>query len=206
MVTGASSGLGRNIALCFAENGHDLLICGRNMASLKEVKREIEKFKVSCDISCGDLTKTHILEGLFEQASSPPISVVVNNAAMLCNGERLRDMDTSRIDGMIDLNLRVPISIAKGLHHITFATINISSLAALEAKKNRTIYCATKAALKAFSETMLLETEGPLLNVYLSKLKKDPTDYGLNMKNVCVRIYESFKRKEEALIMDGRGN
>ena len=141
---------------------------------------------------------------MLEEASNPPVGVVVNNAAVLCEGERLCDMDASRIDGMIDLNLRTPIKIAKGLYHVAPTTINISSLAALEPKKRRTVYCASKTALKAFAETMRLEMESEILNVYLSKLKKHPDDFGLNMKDVCARIYESYKSKEKTLIIDGR--
>ena len=66
------------------------------------------------------------------------------------------------------------------------------------------MYCATKSALKAFSETLSLETDVRILDVYISKLKKNPSDYGLKMETVASEIYKSFSVSDRSLILDGR--
>ena len=48
IVTGASSGLGRQFAICLAEQGANVMICARRVEKLEEVKKEIDKYGVKC--------------------------------------------------------------------------------------------------------------------------------------------------------------
>ena len=73
MITGSSRGLGRGLALKFAENGYNVIIHGRNKQLLSKVKKEIEKNNVSCHIVVGDLKSEEVLDTLSTIAKNPGV-------------------------------------------------------------------------------------------------------------------------------------
>ena len=141
---------------------------------------------------------------LIDLAIKSNVQVLINNAAILCSGKKLNTLEDSYIDNSIELNFKIPILLVKYLYENLKSIIMINSMAGINPKKNRTMYCSTKSALKMFSETLMLETDINILNVYISKLKKSNDDFGLNMDEVSSMIYRSFKNQEKYLNIDGR--
>lgn len=83
-ITGASRGIGRQIALTFAAEGADLVINGMNSEKLDEVASEVEALGVNCLISQGDVSKPETAESLADGARAKygRIDVLVNNAGI----------------------------------------------------------------------------------------------------------------------------
>lgn len=204
LITGSSSGLGRTLAILFASNGYDLVICGRDEDSLIELKKQIKALNVNCSIFIGDLAKEETIEKFLLFAKEENIQILINNAAMLCIGKSFQELTYDYINEMVNLNLKLPLLLTNGLFEQVTTVININSVIASEKKKNRTIYCSTKAGLKMFSECLKLETDKHILDVYISKIKKDLTDYGLDINTIGEAIYNSFINKDSELILDGR--
>jgi short-subunit dehydrogenase len=205
LITGASSGLGKELAFIFAQNKTDLLLCGRNKATLEDIKNTIQlKYDISCLIFSGDLTNKKSFNDLINYSKTNSVDTIINNAALLCIGKKLNELSDDYIDNIIELNYKIPIKLIKNMYDQLNNIININSLAGLNPKKNRTLYCSTKSALKMFSETLSLETDKHILDVYISKLKKEPTDFGLDMSYVSSSIYRSFINNERNLLIDGK--
>ena len=204
LITGSSSGLGAELARTYAFNEYNIILHGRNFDKLVKLMTEINRAGVSCEYVLGDLRSKDCLSRLVSVARSKNIKYLINNAAILCQGKPLIDLEQSYIDDALYVNLGVPIYLVKNLCRELVHVININSIAGYERKSNRTIYCATKSALRAFSETLSLETEIKILDVYISKLRKDQSDFGLEMGIVASQIFDAFMSTERSLILDGR--
>lgn len=83
IVTGASSGLGRQFALCLAEQGANVAIMARRVNKLEEVKAEVEALGVKCVVAQCDVTDSAQVKGAVDKAVSElgRIDILINNAA-----------------------------------------------------------------------------------------------------------------------------
>ena len=215
LITGSARGLGKRLALVFANHNYDIILHDRTEDDLKEIKEEISKKGVNYFTLAGDLRRDSIIDKLVEIAKEKNISILINNAAVLCPGLPLVNLSYDKIEEMIETNLLAPIKLCKKIYPI-FKTrkgtiININSLAAREPKKFRTLYSASKWGLRGFANSLRLEAEEDnikVMNIYLSKVKTKPTDsFGMDAMKVSKRIYEFYKeggKKYQELIIDGR--
>lgn len=177
LITGASSGIGRELAKEFARKGHHLILAARREELLKELKEELETtYQVNvlyfaCDIAVDpkalyDFCKTNDL----------PVSVLVNNAGYGDYGTFL-DADIGKLLGMIDLNDRALVALTyyflkdmkeEGCGHI----INTGSVAAFIPGPYMAVYYATKAFVMSFS--LALREELKDFNIKVSVLCPGP--------------------------------
>lgn len=203
-ITGSSSGLGKKLATTFAERGFDILLHGRNRDKLEDIIADLARFDVECDFVMADLSNQADLNKLIKDVKNAGVTILVNNAAMLCPGLELLKLKDDFVSKSIAVNLFAPILLTKGLLEDIEGVININSIAGIERKKNRTIYCSTKAGLKAFSEVLSLETGSQILDVYISKIKSHPSDFGLDLDYVSGQICSAFMQQQREIILDGR--
>lgn len=101
IITGASSGIGRDMARYLAEKQIDLILVARRRERLEELKKELP---VSVTILCFDLTKKENVFQLFQEIKNEKIDIVVNNAGFGLFGDFL-ETDLERELEMIDLNV-----------------------------------------------------------------------------------------------------
>lgn len=113
------------------------------------------------------------------------------------------DLSQLYVDRSIDVNIRVPIFLIKNLVDCLHSIININSIAGIERKK-RTIYCTTKSALKVFSETLSLECDVHILDVYDSKLRKDRNDFCVDVEIASEQVLKAHLAHDRSLIIDER--
>jgi NADP-dependent 3-hydroxy acid dehydrogenase YdfG len=160
LVTGATSGIGRAIALICAAHGAKLLICGRREAELRLLGVELraggasDVWTAPLDVRDRDAVASWWGE---VPASFRPVEVLVNNAGLARGFSQVQQDEVDDWDEMVDTNLKgllyvtktvLPGMIAAQSGHV----VNIGSLAGVAAYPKGAVYCATKAAVKVFSD------------------------------------------------------
>lgn len=170
LITGASAGIGRELARRFALAGHDLVVVARRRARLVELKRELER---------DHGVRVRVIESDLADPSSPgriagalarvPIDCLVNNAGTLEGGPFLR-MPPARSAQMLALNTAalvglthrfLPAMTRRGRGRI----LNIASIAAFAPVPGLAVYAATKAFVLSFSEALGTELGGTGVSV-----------------------------------------
>ncbi|HIT37653.1 MAG TPA: SDR family NAD(P)-dependent oxidoreductase [Candidatus Onthousia faecipullorum] len=104
MITGASSGIGRDIALNLAKLHYDLILVGRNKEALEDVKSTIDG-KVKVKIIVVDLSNLQKVKELYVLTRNDDIDILVNNAGFGVFGE-FYDIDINTELNMLDVNIR----------------------------------------------------------------------------------------------------
>lgn len=162
MVTGATAGFGRAIAIKFAENGYNVIITGRRKERLDELKKELGKAEVlalNFDVRDRNAVRSQIenLPGKWKN-----IDVLVNNAGLAAGLSHIEEGDIDDWEQMIDTNIKgllymtryvAPLMVSNKKGHI----INIGSIAGIDPYENGNVYCATKAAVAQLSRTMRVD-------------------------------------------------
>jgi len=165
MITGATSGFGKAIAIVFAKHGYNIIITGRRKDRLDILEKEllgIGKISVlSLNFDVRNQTKVEAaIESMPEQWKA--IDILVNNAGLAAG---LGHIDTGSIDDwdqMIDTNIKgllyvtravSPLMVARNSGHI----FNIGSIAGKETYENGNVYCASKSAVDSLSKAMRID-------------------------------------------------
>ncbi len=163
IVTGATKGIGRDIALAFARAGAGLGITGRNEQELREVAAEAGAAGVRCEARAADLASAAECIAVAEHFAElfPAIDVLVNNAG-LSIPEKLVELDAGHWDATLAVNLRAPALISKVIARKMIAAgggaiINISSNACLAGIEEHAAYCASKFGLDGLTKVMAVE-------------------------------------------------
>lgn len=148
LVTGATGGIGQAISRAFAARGAKLVLSGRRADVLEALAAELHAEAVVADLS-----DAADLERLVAAAGEP--DVVVTTAGLPASG-LLTDLSQVQIDTMLDVNLRVPIALARAFapgmsarHHGQL--VFISSLSAKVTSPSSSVYAATKFGLRGFA-------------------------------------------------------
>lgn len=162
LITGASSGIGEACALEFAKYGANLILVARRQERLDALKLKIEsEYSVSVVTIVADVTDVAQTTNEFNKllSSVKSIDVLVNNAGLASGLDNFVDDDPANWEVMIDTNIKgfllVLRLIAKqmvkqGHGHI----LNIGSVAGVEAYAKGGVYCATKHAVHAVSQSL----------------------------------------------------
>jgi uncharacterized protein len=107
LLTGASGGIGQAIARALASRGASLILTGRRDDALASLAAEVSGQALACDLSDRDQVSRLVAE-------VGDVDILVANAAHPASGA-LIELDQERIDRMLEVNLRAPISLARGL-------------------------------------------------------------------------------------------
>lgn len=165
LVTGASRGIGRAIALAFAKQGyHVFLNCSRSIEELKSVKNEIENMpEASCDLLIGDIGNPESVSEIFDtiHKKCDALDVLVNNAGIAHIG-LLTDMTNEEWNRILQTNLSsvfyccrnaVPNMVSKKTGKI----INISSMWGTVGASCEVAYSATKSGVHGLTRALAKE-------------------------------------------------
>ncbi len=177
VITGASKGLGREMALVFAEAGANLVLTARSRELLDAVAAEVAAFGVECVTVVGDLCDEAILGEVKAICLDKQIDVLVNNAGIV-DITPLEDVSDQRVRDLIEINLLVPIQLTKAVIGLfkgrrSGVIVNINSAGGKRPVPDHTIYCASKYGLNGFIEALKLEVKGTgvrILNVCPGKM------------------------------------
>jgi len=173
LITGASSGIGREFAKLLGNDGYNLVLVALGRDGLEAARKQIEEHQKHIDIKIFDLdlSKTENIESLYAELKADKIhvDVLVNNAGFGHLGNFYEE-DWRREKGMIDVNvtavvylthLFLPEMIKKGAGKI----LNVASTAAFQPGPRMAVYYATKAFVLSFSEAIAIELEGTGITV-----------------------------------------
>lgn len=165
LITGATSGFGRSIALRLAGLGYNLIITGRRTERLEALTKEllanasIKVLPLCFDVRSNDAC-TKAIQSL--PADFKQIDLLINNAGLAAGASPFQDSDLADFDQMIDTNVKgllyitkliVPGMIQQKSGHI----INLSSIAGIEVYPSGSVYCATKHAVNAITKGLRID-------------------------------------------------
>lgn len=167
LITGATKGMGKAIALEMAHNHHSLALCARNQNELDALKKELLTINSSIDVL---LVKTDC--GIAEEvlnfakqaiAHFKNIDVLINNAGMFAPCQILKEKD-ERLNAHFNINVIAPYILYKKLAPLMIKNgkgniFNVCSVASLQPIVDAGSYCVTKAALLSLNNIMREETK-----------------------------------------------
>lgn len=182
IVTGATSGIGRAVAIKLAENGYDLVITGRRTVRLAEVEKELRNagadvLSLGFDVSKYEEVKANLgmLSGKWAK-----IDLLVNNAGGALGKEPIQEGAVEDWDRMIDTNVKgllyvsrtiLPMMCRNNGGHI----VNLCSIAGKQVYAEGNVYCASKHAVDAISKAIRI----------------DALPYGVKVTNICPGAVET---------------
>ncbi|KAL1855043.1 hypothetical protein Plec18170_004457 [Paecilomyces lecythidis] len=207
LITGASSGIGRSTAFEFARTSpHNLklILTARRIDSLKQIAAEIVKeagtgvkvLPVQLDVSIADEVRTFVdkLPSEFKE-----IDILVNNAGLVRGVARAPDIAEEDIEIMFKTNVIGLINLTQAILPIMLKRnngdgagdiINIGSIAGREPYVGGGIYCATKAAVRSFTETLRKELISKRIRVICIDPGQVQTEFSV------VRFYGDKKKAD----------
>ena len=183
LITGASSGIGRELARQFAGDGADLVLIARSEDTLRELAGELAaEYRVTAQVVPADLSRPgspdQIVATLAQRQTD--VDVLVNNAGFGARGA-VAGIGVGRQLEMIGVNVaaltRLTALLLPGmLERRRGGILNVASTAAFQPGPNSAVYYATKAYVLSFTEALAEEVRGS--GVRVSCLAPGPTDTG----------------------------
>jgi len=170
LVTGASQGLGKEIARAYLAAGASVMICGRNPDKLSEAYTELQPLVVSPQKLCKTVMDVSVETDVAATVSATlnnlgDCHILVNNAGVYGPKGKLENLDWAEWRKAIDINLYGSILMCRALlpHFKTQRSgkiIQLSGGGATAPMPNLSAYAVSKAAIVRFVETLALELEG----------------------------------------------
>lgn len=176
LVTGATSGIGREIALQLAERGVDVVVHGRSAERGAKLVCEIENAGGKARFIAADLSDGDDVRRLAAEAG--PVDILVNNAGIYEFGATV-DTDDATFDRHVTVNLRAPYILVQQLVPVMIergggAVVNVGTVAASTPASGAGIYGATKAGLELL--TRVWADEFGRSGVRVNAIAPGPTD------------------------------
>ncbi|MAG97998.1 MAG: SDR family oxidoreductase [Alphaproteobacteria bacterium] len=166
LVTGASRGIGRAVALAFAKEGANVAVTARSTDALDDLVREIAENGGSALAVAADLAQEDEIAPIAEAARERfgSVDILVNNAGIIHPPIDLVDFDAGLWRQVIDVNLIAVALLTKAVLPGMIANsrgkiINLASIGGRHGAKGRTAYRVTKAALISLTESVAAEVK-----------------------------------------------
>ena len=167
IITGATRGIGRAIALRFAEEGCNIAFCGRTRnENMIAVENEIAALGVNAKGYAVDVTQFQASQDFVKQVVDDfgHIDILVNNAGIPSDNS-LKRMTEEQWDSVINANLKSVFCMTKAVHPYLWkqgfgSIVNISSVVGIGGNYNQSNYAASKAGILGFTKAMAKEFGG----------------------------------------------
>lgn len=164
LITGATAGIGFELARCFARGGHALVLVARTRPRLETAAEKLKaEFGVDARLITADLAQPEGPESVFEACNSQEIAVdyLVNSAGFGLAGPFAKTDIATELE-MIQLNISAYVQLTKlfmqgMIERDIGGILNVSSLGAFQPGPSFSIYCATKAFILSFTEAIAFE-------------------------------------------------
>jgi short-subunit dehydrogenase len=190
LITGASSGIGRALAMELARHGVDLVLVARRAERLNEIADEIAKLNHRVICVTGDVTDPIARRRALDAARTQlgGLDILINNAGIAAHG-RFAESDPTRIRPLFETNFFAPVELIREALPLLCEgqqplVVNIGSILGERAAPHKSEYSASKFALHGFSEAIrpelarlgidvLLVAPGPTQSEHFDKLLED---------------------------------
>jgi short-subunit dehydrogenase len=213
LITGASSGLGKELAMVLAKNNYNLILVARRKNLLDKLKLTLESMGIDVIVKDTDLSKTENCFQLFKDLKEIKIDLLINNAGFGNVGYFHGTNLITELE-MIDLNIKA-VQILTKLYINNFeegTVVNISSLAAYLPTPIHATYSSTKSYVSFFSRAVNYELKKQKKNVRVLTVAPGPisTDFnqvakvsknrGMDSKKCANIIYKGIVKRKEFIV------
>lgn len=160
IITGGDSGIGRAVALAFAKEGADLVVCYYDEhEDAEETRRLVEAEGRRCTLMCGDIGDEAHCDAIVKRAldTCGHIDILVNNAAEQHVSQRMEDIDSEQLERTFRTNFFGMFLLTRAtLPHLRAgaAIVNTTSVTAYRGSPGLIDYSATKGAIVAFTRSL----------------------------------------------------
>jgi NAD(P)-dependent dehydrogenase (short-subunit alcohol dehydrogenase family) len=199
-ITGASGGLGREIAIELAGHGSNLYLTGRNTAKLKQVKAALASSNTTVELGTGDLRLLDDVNAIIADADEKMsgIDILVNCAGVFPT-KTVAESTLADLEDCLNINVRAPFLLCKafveGMVERRWGRIvNIGSSSAYSGFKGTSIYCASKHALLGLSRSWHDEFKEHNVRTFCISPGSIKTEMG---KKVTNQDFETFMDPKE---------
>lgn len=202
-ITGASSGIGKACAEVLASHGVNLVITARRKDRLQELSNRLSsEFGIKATPIPLDVQKHNEVEAVFKDLEKERIAIdiLVNNAGLALSSDKMQDAHVDNWDTMIDTNV-------KGLLYVTKAAlpqmiksnrghiVNIGSVAGHGCYVSGNVYCATKHAVRAITQSLRIDLLGTAIRVSEvdpGAVETEFSEVRWNDKEKAKKFYQGF--------------
>jgi len=165
LITGASAGIGKASAEKLAAEGYNLILFARRIEKLQALAKSLEEqFQTQCFVSQLDVRDKDAVAKAIDEipADFKSINVLINNAGLAAGLASLEDGAIENWDAMLDTNVKGLLYVSKACipllkNQENAHIVNIGSIAAKDIYMNGNVYCASKHAVDALTQSMRLE-------------------------------------------------
>lgn len=225
LITGASSGIGKELAHKYAQDKNNLFLVARNEKALLDIKNELESaYQVNVVIMSKDLGKDESAKEVYDYAmqNNLQVTTLVNNAGFGDYGEFVKS-DLEKQVNMINLNITTLTKLThyflKEMKNNNYGNIiNLASVAAFMPGPQMSVYYATKAYVLSLTEALSEELKGT--NIYVTAICPGPTKTefesnasvsfsSVKMQSVSEMVdyaYKKFSSRKKVIIIPGSTN
>ena len=202
LITGATGGLGKEIAKEFAKNGCNLFLTGRNNEKLSSLKNELENdvSEIKIDFEDADLSDADEIQKLIEKVKGAfsNIDILVNCAGVF-PVKLLSDSTIDDFENCFSVNVKAAFVLCKEFSQGMISKkwgriVNIASSSAYAGFKNTSIYCSSKHALLGLSRSLHSELKEYNVRTFCVSPGSIKTPMG---KSVTGQNYETFLNPNE---------
>ena len=186
-ITGATSGIGEQLALDLSKMNTNLILIARNIDKLNFLKERIQKdVNINVDIYQLDVKdKINVKKIISNILEHKTIDILINNAGLALGLEHIDKGDTDEWEDMIDTNIKGLLYVSRAIipqmrDLSTAHIINIGSVAGKTAYPNGNVYCASKSAVHSLGDSM----NADLLNTNIKVSTIAPGAVETNFSNV----------------------
>ncbi|MCA0971816.1 SDR family oxidoreductase [Halobacillus litoralis] len=160
LITGAGTGLGKALAHRYAEEGHQVFLAGRTEKNLLIAQNEIKNKGGRSEVLICDVTEPASITEALRQIDQ--IDVLINNAGIGLFGS-LQELAVEDVEDTLNTNIKGTILMTQSaypkLKESKGRVLNIISTAGLRGKNHESVYCASKFAVRGFTESLHKEWE-----------------------------------------------
>ncbi|MFQ4141341.1 SDR family oxidoreductase [Chlorogloeopsis sp. ULAP02] len=226
LITGASGGIGKAFAEELATRNTNLVLVARSEEKLNELAKELqEKYQIQVDIIVKDLAETGATSAVFDftQQKGLTIDLLINNAGFADYGD-FAETDEERQIKMVQLNILALVDLTHKFLPLmrqrrSGSIINVSSLAAFQPIPYLSVYAASKAFVRNFSEALwaenrhygiriLVSCPGPVETNFFTEAKFPPALAGKTnkistAKEVVQETLKALERGDSTVVIGG---
>ncbi|WP_299996980.1 SDR family oxidoreductase [uncultured Clostridium sp.] len=226
LITGASMGIGYELAKLFAKDKRNLILISRNILKLQDVKNELSKFNIDIKILASDLKNNEDIQDLFNyiEANKLNINILVNNAGIGTFGD-FNNIEWKSEEALIDINIKALTKLTKYflpkvVKEKEGGILNVASTAAFCSGPRMATYYASKAYVLNLTEAIYEEYKaagikisclcpGPVKTSFQDKAgikkSKSAKKYLMDAEEVAKICYKDFY-KGKVIIIPGVKN